>query len=72
MTAAREMFSKSYFSLGAGEKGAVDQAVMGILSGNYTMLTAAFLAGQESRPPMGFESQNPHPPRNYHSFLSAF
>jgi hypothetical protein len=30
MTAAREMFGRSYFSLGIGEKTAVDQATIGI------------------------------------------
>jgi hypothetical protein len=48
MTAAREMFGKSYFSLGIGEKGAVDQAVFGMVAANFQTLTAESLAGRSS------------------------
>ena len=34
MMAAREMFGRGYFSLGLGEKAAVDQAVIGAIVGN--------------------------------------
>jgi hypothetical protein len=34
MTAAREMFGKSYFSLGLSEKTAVDQTVFGMIAAN--------------------------------------
>jgi hypothetical protein len=44
MTAAREMFGKSYFSLGLSEKFAVDQAVLGMVAANYQSLTAESLA----------------------------
>jgi hypothetical protein len=54
MTASREMFGKSYFSLGLAEKGAVDQAVNGIVAGNYQAITPEFLAGQQGQQPMGF------------------
>jgi hypothetical protein len=54
MTAAREMFGKSYFSLGVAEKVAVDQAVLGNMSGNYQALTPTFLAGQQAQEPAGF------------------
>jgi hypothetical protein len=54
MTASREMFGKSYFFLGAGEKGAVDQAVMGMLGSNYNLMTTEFLAGQDAKAPIGF------------------
>jgi hypothetical protein len=57
MTAAREMFGKSYFSLGIGEKGAVDQAVFGMVAANFQTLTAESLAAQESRQPAGFGIQ---------------
>lgn len=54
LVAAREMFGKSYFALGTGEKTAVDQAVFGMISGNYRDITAQFLAGQETPQPVGF------------------
>jgi len=57
MTAAREMFSKSYFSLGVGEKVAVDQAVFGMLAANYQALTPEFLANQQAQNPVGFRAQ---------------
>jgi hypothetical protein len=54
MTAAREMFGKSYFSLGIGEKAAVDQAVTGMIGGNYQGLTPEALVSQATQQPMGF------------------
>jgi len=57
MTAAREMFGRSYFSLGASEKIAVDQAVLGMIAANYQSLTPEFLAGQQATPEMGFRAQ---------------
>jgi hypothetical protein len=54
MTAAREMFGKSYFSLGLAEKGAVDQTVNGIAAGNFQAITPAFLTGQQAQQPVGF------------------
>lgn len=36
---AREMYSKSYFALGQGEKIAVDQAAFGLVAGNYQATT---------------------------------
>ena len=54
LTAAREMFGKSYFSLGLAEKIAVDQAVLGLAAANYQSLTAESLAAQGSRSPVGF------------------
>jgi hypothetical protein len=56
MTAAREMFAKSYFSLGLSEKIAVDQAVLGMVAANYQTLTAESLAAQQSQQPMGFRA----------------
>ena len=47
MTAAREMYGKSYFSLGIGEKIAVDQAVQGMVSGNFHAVTPEYFAGPE-------------------------
>jgi hypothetical protein len=62
MVAAREMFGRSYFSLGTGEKVAVDQAVFGYVANNYKDITPDFLAGQETRQPVGFGFQ-PVPPK---------
>ena len=56
LTAAREMYGKSYFALGIGEKAAVDQAVTGLVGANYQTITPAFLADQEARQPMGFRA----------------
>lgn len=53
-TAAREMFGKGYFSLGLGEKAALDQAVLGAIGGNYVGITPEWLAGQQAQQPMGF------------------
>ena len=50
MTAAREMYGKSYFSLGIGEKIAVDQAVQGMVSGNFHAVTPEYFAGPEIKP----------------------
>jgi hypothetical protein len=43
MYAAREMYGKSYFSLGAVEKGAVDQIVLGQVGSNFQALTPELL-----------------------------
>ena len=40
---ARDLFGKSYFALGTGEKIAVDQAVVGMLGANYQWITADML-----------------------------
>jgi hypothetical protein len=54
MTAAREMFEKSYFALGISEKAAVDQIVTANVAGNFQALTPAFLAAQPAQQPVGF------------------
>jgi hypothetical protein len=56
LTASREMFGKSYFSLGAPEKIAVDQAVIGMVGGNYQAITPQYLAGQTAQQPVGFQA----------------
>jgi hypothetical protein len=57
MTAAREMFGKSYFALGLGEKGAVDQAVTAMVAGNYQgVMTPEGLASQTTQQPAGFRA----------------
>lgn len=60
MTAAREMFSKSYFALGQPEKIAVDQAVLGLALANFQVHArehlnpekrgAGFLSGMATAP----------------------
>lgn len=54
IAAGREMFGRGYFSLGQSEKAAVDQAVLGIVAGNYTAVTPEWLAGQQQTNPVGF------------------
>lgn len=58
MTTAQEMFARSYFSLGAPEKVAVDQAVMAATASNYQAITPEFLAGHQSHP-VGFHVHTP-------------
>ena len=54
VTAAREMFGRSYFSLGASEKLAINQTILANLQGNYQAITPQFLASQTTKEPMGF------------------
>ena len=49
---AREMYSKGYFALGMGEKIAVDQAALGLVTANYQALNEEALRKQfEPQPP---------------------
>ena len=58
LTVAREMFGKSYFALGLGEKQVVDQAVTAMVASNYqTVMTPESLALQTTQQPMGFRAQ---------------
>jgi hypothetical protein len=60
--ASREMFGRGYFSLGIGDKMAVDQVVLALVSGNYTAVTPEWLAGpQPSQQPAGFGIPTPTP-----------
>jgi hypothetical protein len=62
MTAAREMYGKSYFSLGVGEKIAVDQAVTGMVAANYQgIMTPEGLASQSTQQPVGFRAHTDAP-----------
>jgi hypothetical protein len=56
MTAAREMFGRGYFSLGAGEQAAADQAAWNLIGANYQNLTREALAGQSPKEPIGFRT----------------
>lgn len=57
LLAAREMFGKSYFALGVGEKVQVDQAVMGMVGANYQLMTPDYFAAQKQNP-VGFQPPN--------------
>lgn len=61
MQTARELFGKSYFSLGLAEKTTVDQTVFAHMSGNFQTITSEFLQGQGTQQPMGFPTQTPNP-----------
>jgi hypothetical protein len=54
MTAAREMFGKSYFSLGVAEKATLDQTVMSMVAGTYQSFTPEALASRQAHEPVGF------------------
>jgi hypothetical protein len=54
-TASQGMFGRGYFSLGVGDKLAVDQVVLAAVGGNYSMVTPEWLAGQATQQqPVGF------------------
>lgn len=57
LTLAREMYGKSYFALGVGEKATVDQAVFQMTAANYQGITPEFLEGQQAKQPIGFPIQ---------------
>jgi hypothetical protein len=59
LTVAREMFGKSYFALGVGERLAVDQAVSGTLAAMYQGLTKDYFATPGSLERVGFGLQHP-------------
>lgn len=54
---ARELFGKSYFSLGFSEKVTVDQTTLAMVGGNYQMLTPEFLSQQRAQSTLGFQTQ---------------
>jgi|HubBroStandDraft_6_1064221.scaffolds.fasta_scaffold240177_2 hypothetical protein len=57
LAVAREMFGKSYFSLGPAEKILVDRSVMEMVATNYqSVMTPESLALQSAQQPMGFRS----------------
>jgi hypothetical protein len=56
---AREMYGKSYFALGIGEKAAVDQTVFAQVGANYQAMTPEFLKNQGVKQPVGFQVQTP-------------
>jgi hypothetical protein len=54
LVAAREMFGKSYWSLGAGERVAVDQTAYAMAGMNYQDLTREAFPGPSKQEPIGF------------------
>lgn len=63
LQAAREMYGKSYFSLGAAEKLIVDQVVLAQVGGNYRTLTPEALRAQTTQQAMGFQVQSAEEPK---------
>jgi hypothetical protein len=54
LTASREMYGKSYFSLGVAEKQAVDSAILSQISGNFHAITPEWFGDQPEAPKVGF------------------
>jgi hypothetical protein len=59
MQASREMYGKSYFSLGIGERAALDQVVLASVAANFQNVTPEKLASQSTAKPAGFQIQPP-------------
>jgi hypothetical protein len=53
------MFGRSYFSLGIGDKMAVDEVVLAAVGRNYAAVTPEWLAGPAPQNPAGFGIQKP-------------
>lgn len=60
LSASREMYGKSYFSLGVSEKQVLDQAVLNSIGGNYQSITPDFLEAP-SQATTGFRPPDPEP-----------
>ena len=56
MQAAREMYAKSYFALGAEEKNSIDQLVIRNIAGNFQALTPDLAMFQAVQKPVGFQN----------------
>ena len=57
MQASREMYGKSYFSLGVAEKTAIDQMVNQQVTGNFQALNPDLPMFQIVQKPVGFQNQ---------------
>jgi hypothetical protein len=55
MTAAREMYGKSYFALGVAEKGSLEQMAILTVGAMFQGITPEFLKGQTTQPVAGFQ-----------------
>jgi hypothetical protein len=64
---SREMYGKSYFSLGQGEKLAVDQAAFGLVSANFQAMTEEGLrklfGSSQTNAAVGFFQPSPISPK---------
>lgn len=58
LTAAREMYGRSYFSLGVAEKQSLDQQVLSQIGGNFQSLTPEWFGGQTEGQPVGFQTKS--------------
>ncbi len=58
MQASHEMYGRSYFSLGVGERAALDQVVLASVAANYHNVTPEKLAVQSAAKPAGFQIQS--------------
>jgi hypothetical protein len=56
LNASREMYGKSYFSLGVAEKAAIDQTVWQNVSANLQGITPELLKFQIDQKPVGFQA----------------
>lgn len=54
MVASREMYGKSYFSLGVSEKQTLDQSVLNQIGGNFQALTLAWFGEPTEAQKAGF------------------
>jgi hypothetical protein len=59
MTASREMYGKSYFSLGVAEKTTLDGVVWQNVSANLQGITPDLIKNQTDQKPVGFHVQTP-------------
>jgi hypothetical protein len=57
MTASREMYGKSYFSLGVAEKTTLDGVVWQNVSANLQGITPDLIKSQTDQKPVGFHGQ---------------
>ena len=56
LQSAREMFGKSYYSLGVAERSTVDAAILQGVAGNYQTITPELLKNQVTQKPQaGFQ-----------------
>jgi len=59
MQAAREMYGKSYFSLGVSEKATLDGVVWQNVEGNFQALKPDFAMFRIAQTPVGFQTPTP-------------
>ena len=62
MNVARELYGKSYFALGVGEKQMLDQTVLAQVAGNFAAITPELLKGPRGPQAAGFQTHPAAPP----------